>query len=68
MSSYAFPIPHDAAKNGDTGMTLRDYFAGQALVAFIQQDSEKTWQYGFVAEQAYNYADAMIEARGEQND
>lgn len=42
------------------GMTLRDWFAGQAMLAYIQREI-----YGFelAAEMAYRNADAMLKAR-----
>ena len=48
-----------------SGMTLRDYFAGQAIAALITADLDKT---GFatvhgVAADAYKVADAMIAER-----
>jgi hypothetical protein len=46
------------------GMTLRDYFAGQALVALINKNNNPVPQE-FIAGRAYAYADAMLEARGE---
>ena len=65
MNISAFPhlVPHnpDFAYSA-TGMTLRDYFAGQVLVG-IMTGSE----YGVVPEKTatwcYKIADAMIEAR-----
>ena len=50
------------------GMTLRDYFAAEAVKAFIDKDD---WQstVGDVAQEvafnAYAVADAMLEARGQ---
>lgn len=46
------------------GMELRDWFAGQALVALIHEydDAEPT------AKKAYEMADAMMKARKENND
>ena len=48
---FAFPtvIPHDY-KGAFFGMTLRDYFAGQAL-------------FGLVLDRSYNLADVMMKAR-----
>jgi hypothetical protein len=49
------------------GMTLRDYFAGQALAAlcaspFLKLDKgEIRWEE--VAKQSYRYADAMLAER-----
>ena len=45
-----------------TGMTLRDYFAGQALVGMLKhqeafENPDKTGAW------AYEYADAMLEER-----
>lgn len=45
-------------------MTLRDYFAGQALVGIVNVfGSLKGAETGTMAEAAYEYADAMLEAR-----
>jgi hypothetical protein len=41
-----------------SGMTLRDWFAGQALVGLVENMG-----YTDVAIQAYKYADTMIAAR-----
>lgn len=46
---------------GDIGMTLRDYFAGQAIVGIISKGYLIT--PNMVAEHAYQIAEAMIEAR-----
>jgi hypothetical protein len=44
------------------GMSLRDYFAAQALIGLVDwQRSEKT-----ITRQAYRLADAMLEARKER--
>jgi len=46
------------------GMDLRDYFAAKALPVLLHADS-KPWEghYEIHAEQAYKFADAMMEAR-----
>ena len=59
------PTPH-------SGMTLRDYFAGQALVTLIMQDPKtthaldnpngRTWD-DWITMNAYGIADAMLKAR-----
>ena len=45
---------------------LRDHFAGQAMNAMIsgmgRLQNTETYQFGFIAEQAYILADAMVEA------
>ena len=48
----AFPRPY----GGTVGMTLRDYFAGLAVLAF-----EAT------PEEAYNFADGMLEERKKES-
>ena len=62
----AFPNKGDNSPENSyyDGMTLRDYFAGQALIALSgnfncrgQSDSKST------ANMAYCFADAMLEAR-----
>ena len=54
---------------GYTGMTLRDYFAGQAISQIIATCAHDT-TYGmtradYFAGRAYEIADAMLKARGE---
>jgi hypothetical protein len=55
-------FPHVSGLNSGLhsypGMTLRDWFAGQALASFAQGDGAKTR-----AAFAYEIADAMIAAR-----
>lgn len=60
----AFPACNEAAVNETMGMTLRDYFAGQALAGIISiasagfsltPEDEARW--------AYERADAMLKAR-----
>lgn len=61
----AFP----ATVNGivvDEGMSLRDYFAGQALAGLLAHHGSTDDNQGLrevVAYDAYSYADAMIEHR-----
>lgn len=54
----------------DGGMTLRDYFAAKALQSIIAEEGVE-WRMALKissAKTAYNYADAMLEARNkEQN-
>lgn len=70
----AFPIidSHEHGGIKSYGMTLRDYFAGQALngviystieglkTGLIQPDADPDYEY---AREAYNIADAMLRAR-----
>ena len=60
-------FPHDGRDNGPgnikgrphDGMTLRDYFAGQALAGLAPCFEE----YGDVAGHAFRLADEMLKAR-----
>lgn len=68
----AFP-QHKNGVGGQTiasegGMTLRDYFAGQALVAVLLRGIEEGEAAEDVTEACYGVADAMIAARGSDND
>ena len=57
---------HGVITTHESGMTLRDYFAAQAMSAFIDY---REWQStvlqisSLAAENAYVLADAMLEAR-----
>jgi len=66
----AFPLNIENVPEGDcskryfyAGMTLRDYFAGQALIGLAHcnncRDELNLW-----AKDAYAYADAMLSERG----
>lgn len=52
------------------GMSLRDYFAGQALIALTAGqpivDDDAHWCHPLIAVDAYKLADAMIAARNER--
>ncbi len=68
----AFPVPLDAE---NSGMTLRDWFAGQALCGTISCESETNGTFsrneaGFraAAEEAYGFADAMLEVRNKNHE
>ncbi len=70
----AFPLSAEAeARIGEgygfanQGMTLRDYFAGQALVG-ATSDNDAVWTLEGMAKWAYTVADAMILARNEGGD
>ena len=60
----AFPT-----QNGSRGMSLRDYFAGEALKAcIVSEDAEGIWSPEFVATISYRMADVMLEARETNSD
>lgn len=58
----AFPLsnPHSGR---DMGMTLRDYFAGQALAGSCALPDMRTVKDSIIAEAAYSLADAMLKER-----
>jgi len=56
-------FPRDYVSGGHDGMTLRDYFAGQAVMGLIACSNVKELDGQLLAESSYNVADAMIEAR-----
>jgi hypothetical protein len=61
----AFPstiqyFPDDKNANEEQGMTLRDWFAGQALAGMLANPDSWTGDRGVMA---YRYADAMLRAR-----
>lgn len=70
LDNYAFPDG-----DGSAGMTLRDYFAGQALasaVALVGNDASMRGQgndalHHFAAQIAYQAADAMLAERERNN-
>lgn len=55
----AFPFAH--AFDSSQGMTLRDYFAGQALAGYMARGT--MYDAPKVAARVYELADAMIAAR-----
>ena len=63
----AFPMA--VPENWDSyqdGMTLRDYFAGQALTGLLAgRQPNNAYPLEYLAETSYATADAMLEARGE---
>ena len=52
----AFPIN---AMTTDEGMTLRDYFAANAM----QVLKDSVWDFELLSKEAYEMADAMMKAR-----
>lgn len=72
----AFPLPFGSETTAGTdGMTLRDYFAGQALIGLLSSepinrtsDAEAVHDSLLFAQGAYLYADAMLAARQVKTD
>ena len=51
------------------GMSLRDWFAGQALSSLFTLEHVQSWErdeFSAAAEYAYQVADAMLKARGSE--
>jgi hypothetical protein len=72
--AFATPSVFDAdglqVERGDCGMSLRDYFAGHAMVGLLSAGEGDGAPYteingasSFIAEWAYELADAMIKER-----
>lgn len=63
----AFPQSHMSAAEGaelDSGMSLRDWFAGQlALSAMARMDENTGVDDAYIAKRAYEIADAMLAER-----
>ena len=56
MSEYTFAYQ-------DAGMTLRDYFAAEAMQALLTRETKFNGDLMLYAGAAYDMADAMLEAR-----
>lgn len=62
---YAFPVVNERG-TVSSGMTIRDWFAGQAIIAVTLTDTRSRLpelDYVDVAALAYALADAMLDAR-----
>ena len=58
---YAFPIFWGEGQSPSQGMTLRDWFAGQAMAGILAKGGGETWEAD--AAWAWRAADAMIAER-----
>ena len=63
----AFPVPIGQTGEDRCGISLRDWFAGQALQGTLDPVDAHYGQHNAIAlaQAAYGVADAMIEARKE---
>ena len=62
----AFPRQETPDTMGYTGMSLRDYFAGQALVGQLMNKLDYGHPPSRVARHSYEFADAMLKERGDE--
>ena len=51
-------FPYDNPDDGEPGMTIRDYFAGKVILAYVRGEPIHV-----AAQRAYALADAMIQVR-----
>jgi len=58
----AFPACNEANVNQTMGMTMRDWFAGQALQGLLAGDDDG-WEPDCAARMAYILADEMLKCR-----
>jgi hypothetical protein len=56
----AFPVSMNCEAENYPGMSLRDWFAGQALSGFVANPESRRWTPPEVATDAYAFADAML--------
>ena len=63
MNAFPTVLPKDWDSVNE-GMTLRDWFAGQIINGMFSGNNLAS-SVDDIAQRAYVYADAMIEARGE---
>jgi hypothetical protein len=61
VNEFAFPHVNFVGQK-ISGMTLRDYFAGQAMQALITRETKMIPDPSVYAGAAYDLADAMLEA------
>lgn len=67
----AFPVPAGNFSGGETwqsdfGMSLRDWFAGQALIGVVADWGETAFKPDAIAGRAYALAEAMLRVRHEK--
>lgn len=65
MSDGGPAFPALDARTMLSGMSLRDYFAAQALQGVLAADTEELLSVDAIASVAYRIADAMLKSKGE---
>ena len=64
MTEMHNPLAFPREGEGQLGMSLRDWFAGQALAGLLGAETDKCRYYSaYAAERAFGLADAMLVAR-----
>jgi hypothetical protein len=64
MNWHTNPPAFPRSDSGNHGMTLRDWFAGQALAGLMSRDFGVTHdKCAVLADIAYTFADAMLDKR-----
>lgn len=53
-------FPSSASSRSEPGMTLRDYFAGQALIGLLTSPLRTTTNRATIARESYTLADALL--------
>jgi hypothetical protein len=67
INDGGFAFPRSGSHFTQAGMSLRDWFAGQALAGMLAAESQHLTFKGNwpdAAEQAYQIADAMVDQKG----
>jgi hypothetical protein len=62
-------FPHETSHGYDSGMSIRDYFAAAALQGIVSDPSlfvKSKRDVELVSRSAYEFADAMLKARGDK--
>jgi len=62
----AFPVPVGVVAADMQGLSLRDWFAGQALAGRCANESQNDTSYADIASSIYKQADAAMEVRKTQ--
>lgn len=64
LGGQAFPIPESEGCHRTYGMTLRDYFAGQALISICHQENPMDpLELDRISIGCYELANSMLKAR-----
>ena len=64
-NTYERNLPQGRRTVSTGGMTLRDYFAGQALIGIVKLNESRFWPEDD-AKRCYEIADAMIAERNKE--